>query len=87
MREPATNSAGWLLDTHAVLWMLYGDKRLSKKARKHIDGPLPLFYSTASFSEIALKRAGTGFDFEIEDNWALLSQTIHPPDQRREWEY
>ncbi|MGC9451594.1 MAG: type II toxin-antitoxin system VapC family toxin [Oceanipulchritudo sp.] len=63
---------GWLLDTHALLWMLYGDKRLSQKARKHIDGPRPLFYSTVSFWEIALKRAGSGFDFEIEDNWDIL---------------
>jgi PIN domain nuclease of toxin-antitoxin system len=63
---------GWLLDTHALLWMLYGDKRLSQKARKHIDGPIPLFYSTVSFWEIALKRADSGFDFEIEDNWDVL---------------
>jgi hypothetical protein len=26
-----TTVAGWLLDTHALLWMLHGDKRLSKK--------------------------------------------------------
>ena len=64
--------AGWLLDTHALLWMLYGDKRLSQKARKHIDGHIPLLYSTVSFWEIALKRAGSGFDFEIEDNWDVL---------------
>jgi len=63
---------GSLLDTHALLWMLYGDKRLSQKARKHIDGPIPLFYSTVSFWEIALKRASKGFDFEIEDNWDIL---------------
>jgi len=63
---------GWLLDTHALLWMLYGDKRLSHKARKHIDGLIPLFYSSVSFWEIALKRAGSSFDFEIEDNWDRL---------------
>ena len=73
----STQPAGWLLDTHALLWMLYGDKRLSQKARKHIDGPLPLFYSTVSFWEIALKRAGSGFDFEIEGNWdALLPDAL-----------
>lgn len=72
MSEPGTPLAGWLLDTHALLWMLYGDKRLSRKARKQIDGPLPLFHSTASFWEIALKRTGPGFDFEIEDNWDVL---------------
>ncbi|WP_269540682.1 type II toxin-antitoxin system VapC family toxin [Cerasicoccus fimbriatus] len=63
---------GWLLDTHALLWMLYGDRRLSKTARKHIDGELPVYYSTVSFWEIAIKRAGPGFDFEIEDEWDVL---------------
>jgi PIN domain nuclease of toxin-antitoxin system len=24
----ATTVTGWLLDTHALLWMLHGDKRL-----------------------------------------------------------
>lgn len=33
---------GWLLDTHALLWMLYGDKRLSSKARRLIEGSKPL---------------------------------------------
>lgn len=75
---------GWILDTHALLWMLYGDKRLSQKARKHIDGPIPLFYSTVSFWEIALKRAGSGFDFEIEENWdALLPDALKKADVLR----
>lgn len=52
--------------------MLYGDKRLSRKARFQIDGTLPLFYSTISFLEIALKRSASGFDFEIEDEWDEL---------------
>lgn len=63
---------GWLLDTHALLWMLYGDKRLSKTARRLIEGELPLHYSTVSFWEIALKRSGRGFDFELEDDWDLI---------------
>ena len=70
--SPPMKPHGWLLDTHALLWMLYGDKRLSPSARRHIDGPLPLFYSTVSFWEIALKRIASGFDFEIEDNWDVL---------------
>lgn len=72
MSRSATHPVGWLLDTHALLWMLYGDKRLSRTARKQIDGPLPLFYCSVSFWEIALKRAGSGFDFEIEENWDSL---------------
>ena len=70
MKPTATN--GWLLDTHTLLWMLYGDKRLSKSAKERIDDELPVFYSTVSFWEIALKRSGKGFDFFIEDDWDLL---------------
>ena len=62
----------WLLDTHAMLWMLYADRRLSAQARQHIDGHLPLYYSTVSFWEIALKRRGKGFDFEIENDWDIV---------------
>lgn len=69
--KPAAVS-GWLLDTHTLLWMLYGDKRLSRPARALIDGDLPLLYSTVSFWEIALKRSARGFDFEIEDDWDIL---------------
>lgn len=70
MKPTAVN--GWLLDTHAMLWMLYGDKRLRKSARQRIDDELPVYYSTVSFFEIAIKRAGPGFDFVIEDDWDLL---------------
>jgi PIN domain nuclease of toxin-antitoxin system len=66
---------GWLLDTHALLWMLYGDKRLTRRARTLIDGNLPLFYSTISFWEIALKRSSKRFDFEIDDDWDILLPT------------
>jgi PIN domain nuclease of toxin-antitoxin system len=64
-----TTVTGWLLDTHALLWMLHGDKRLSKKAAHAIDGKLPLYHSTASFWEIAIKLSGKGFDFEIDPDW------------------
>ena len=33
---------GWLLDTRALLWLLHGDKRLSKPAAQAIAGKLPL---------------------------------------------
>lgn len=56
-----TTVTGWLLDTHALLWMLHGDKSLSKKAAQAIDGKLPLYHSTASFWEIAIKLSGKGF--------------------------
>ncbi len=64
--------SGWLLDTHALLWMLYDDRRLSRSARGLIEGETPLYYSTASFWEIAHKRTAKGFDFEIEEDWDLL---------------
>lgn len=63
---------GWLLDTHALLWMLYDDPRLSSRSREIMDGEAPLAYSTVSFWEIALKRSGSGFDFEIEPDWDIL---------------
>jgi PIN domain nuclease of toxin-antitoxin system len=63
---------GWLLDTHALLWMLYGDKRLKASTCRMIDGDLPLYYSSVSFWEIGLKRSTKGFDFEIEDDWDIL---------------
>jgi PIN domain nuclease of toxin-antitoxin system len=65
-------AAGWLLDTHAMLWMLYGDRRLSRNAKRIIQGSQSLYYSTVSFWEIALKRVRSGFDFEIEDDWDVL---------------
>ena len=46
-----TTVTGWLLDTHALLWMLHGDKRLSKKAAAAIDDKLPVYHSSASFWE------------------------------------
>jgi PIN domain nuclease of toxin-antitoxin system len=46
------SKAGWLLDTHAMLWMLYGDRRLSRNARRIIQGSPSLYYSTVSFWEI-----------------------------------
>ncbi|MCC5806936.1 MAG: type II toxin-antitoxin system VapC family toxin [Opitutales bacterium] len=63
---------GWLLDTHAMLWILYGDSRLSAAATADIEGELPVYYSTVSFLEVALKRSAKGFDFFIEDDWDLL---------------
>lgn len=52
-----------------MLWMLHGDRRLSKKAAQIIDGKLPLFHSSASFWEIAIKLSGKGFDFEVDEDW------------------
>lgn len=45
-----------LLDTHAFLWWILDDPRLSEVARKHIgDGENILFWSAASSWEVAIK--------------------------------
>jgi len=45
-----------LLDTHAMLWFLNGDERLSPKARDYIsDATIIKYVSIASLWEIAIK--------------------------------
>lgn len=45
-----------LLDTHALLWFVAGDARLSPRARKTIEAPSTANYvSVASWWEIAVK--------------------------------
>lgn len=45
-----------LLDTHAVLWYLSGDRRLPRSARRHIEqSRRQKFLSIASVWEIAIK--------------------------------
>ncbi|MGJ3244529.1 MAG: type II toxin-antitoxin system VapC family toxin [Elainellaceae cyanobacterium] len=44
-----------LLDTHAVLWYITSDSRLSDKARAIIQTKTNLFFSIASLWEIAIK--------------------------------
>ena len=47
-----------LLDTHAFLWFMAGDTRLSPKARKVMsDANTELFLSAASVWEMAIKAA------------------------------
>ena len=46
----------YLLDTHALLWELTGDRRVPKRVRALFDGPRQeLFLSTASVWEMAIK--------------------------------
>jgi len=40
-----------------------------KKAAHAINGKLPLYHSSVSFWEIAIKLSGKGFDFEVTDDW------------------
>lgn len=52
-----------LLDTHALLWFVEGDARLSPSARAAIEEPANLvFVSAASVWEIATKHAKNNFN-------------------------
>jgi PIN domain nuclease of toxin-antitoxin system len=44
-----------LLDTHAFLWAIADDKRLSRRAQKIFTGPNDLWLSAASVWEILIK--------------------------------
>jgi PIN domain nuclease of toxin-antitoxin system len=44
-----------ILDTHAFLWGIAGDRRMSQKARDVFVGPSDLVLSTASIWEILIK--------------------------------
>jgi PIN domain nuclease of toxin-antitoxin system len=46
----------YLIDTHVLLWLMSGNKRLSKKHRNEIESPGNIvFVSKASLWEIAIK--------------------------------
>ena len=61
----------YLLDTHAILWYLFGDSRLSENARKIIESN-ECYFSYASFWEISIKQSKKKLEFshtvfEIEE--------------------
>ena len=61
----------YLLDTHTILWYLFGDSRLSKNAKDIIESNV-CFYSYASFWEISIKQSKKKLEFthsvyEIEE--------------------
>lgn len=47
----------FLLDSHALMWLLDGSPRLSARLRKRLDGAEAVVVSAASIWEIAIKRA------------------------------
>jgi len=58
----------YLLDTHALIWMLSGDNRLSAVARSVImDTDNQLLFSMAGYWEICIK-IGLG-KLELQKNW------------------
>ena len=58
----------FLLDTHALLWLLSGDARLSDRAKEVFAEPRnELFFSMAGYWEICIK-IGLG-KLELQPNW------------------
>lgn len=53
--SPGPGAVSLLLDTHALLWWLDGDKRLSAEARRRIAAEEDVYVSAASTWEIATK--------------------------------
>ena len=54
----AAKAGGLLIDTHAALWWFIDDPRLPKTAREAIADPaVPVFFSTASAWELAIKAS------------------------------
>ena len=65
-----------LLDTHAFLWWISDDRRLSERAREIIgDGRNELFISVASGWEISIK-AGLGWLEVPEDLEAFMADQL-----------
>jgi len=51
------SEAGFLADTHVLIWHVTGDPRHTPRHKALIDGETPLFVSSVSVLEVALKRA------------------------------
>lgn len=65
-----------MLDTHAFLWWITGNPRLSDRAREVIaDGRNELFFSAGSGWEIAIK-AGLGRLEVLEDLGRFMSEQL-----------
>lgn len=63
----------FLLDTHAILWYLFGNPKLAMNAKEAIESESnDIFFSYASFWEISIKQSRKKLDithtiFEIDD--------------------
>lgn len=55
----------YLLDTHALLWYFADDPQLSPNARRRILSGAPVFVSSASLWEIAIKKSVGKLDVDI----------------------
>jgi PIN domain nuclease of toxin-antitoxin system len=68
-----------LLDTHAALWFLSADERLSENARRHLtDGSNVVLLSAAVVWEIAIKRPLGKLTVPDEYLTVLLDAGVRP---------
>jgi len=68
-----------LLDTHAALWFLSGDERLSENARRHLtDGSNRVLLSAAVVWEISIKRSLGKLTVPDEYLRVLLDAGVQP---------
>lgn len=58
-----------LLDTHAAIWVLSGDSRLSEKAINLYESAEDVVFSTVNLWEIGIKLALGRKDFQMEKSW------------------
>jgi PIN domain nuclease of toxin-antitoxin system len=58
-----------LLDTHALLWILAGDARLSDQARTVYEEADALYFSVANMWEIGIKLGLKRKDFVLDEAW------------------
>ena len=59
-----------LLDTHALLWILENDSRLSEKARMAYEQADHVWFSMVSLWEIGIKLGLKRKDFRLEPTWS-----------------
>lgn len=68
-----------LLDTHAALWFLAGDSRLSQRARRHlVDDANSVLLSAAVVWEVAIKRMLGKLEVPDEYLSLLLDAGVQP---------
>jgi len=60
-----------LLDTHALLWLLDGNPRISDRAREFYENARQPLFSMVSLWEIGIKLGLQRSDFELDSSWWL----------------
>ncbi len=66
-----------LLDTHAILWILTADSRLSNTARECFENSDGLLFSMVSLWEIGIKLRLKRPDFKLDKHWwQLIPQSL-----------